>query len=231
MRWTILAPALAVSGCMSDSGGSSGMTERTYALSGFNSVQLSGPDDVRVSVGPAFSVRATGPARVLDQLEVIVVSDQLRIRRTGRSLGMNAATTVFVTLPALASASLGGSGDLSVDRVEGEDFTAAIGGSGDLTVRQVSVARLKGAIAGSGTLSLAGTARELDASIAGSGDIAAGGLTAERARVSVMGSGDVRAAVRGDAAVSMMGSGDVDLGPAARCTINKMGSGSVRCGG
>lgn len=233
MKWTIVAAALTLGACVSDSGGEAAgpQTERSYSLSGFDAVELSGPDNVRVSVGPDFSVRATGPAETLDRLEVTVKGDRLRVERKGWKLGSDNAATIFVTLPSLSAASIGGSGDLTIDRVEGGDFVASIGGSGDLTVERLAVERVKGAIAGSGTLSLAGAARELDASIAGSGNIAAGNLIAEGARVSVIGSGDVRAAVRGDATVSMMGSGDVDLGPAARCTISKMGSGDVRCGG
>ncbi len=230
MRWTIAAAVLALSGCANASAVPSPATERSYALSGFTAVELAGPDDVRVSVGPGFSVRATGPAETLDRLEVTVVGDRLRVRRIGRSVSRDGAT-VFVTLPALRAASLGGSGDLRVDRVEGGDFATAVAGSGDLTVERLAVDRLTGDLAGSGTLSLAGSARELELSVAGSGDVAAGGLATERAAVSVMGSGDVRAAVRGPASVSMMGSGDVDLGPAARCQVSKMGSGSVRCGG
>lgn len=232
MKWTIATAALALGACVGDADGATGEgAERSYALSGFDSVELSGPDDVRVSVGPEFSVRATGPAETLDRLEVTVEGDRLRVQRHGRTLGHDAGATVFVTMPSLRAASLAGSGDIAVDRVEGDEFAAAIGGSGDLTVKRVEVERLKGSIAGSGTLALAGVARELDASIAGSGDIEAGGLTADRARVSLMGSGDVKAAVRGDATVSLMGSGDVDLGPAARCTVSKAGSGTVRCGG
>lgn len=233
MRWTIAATVLALGACANDSAApfvSSAMTERSYALSGFTAVELSGPDEVRVFVGPDFSVRATGPADTLDRLEVTVEGDRLRVRRTGRSVGRDGAT-VFVTLPTLSAASLGGSGDLRVDRVDGGDLVTSVGGSGDLTVERLAVDRMKGAVAGSGTLSLAGTTRELDLSVAGSGDVAADGLVAERAAVSVVGSGDVRAAVRGPATVSVMGSGDVDLGPAAQCQVSKMGSGSVRCGG
>lgn len=234
MGWTIetaaTAAMLALGGCANAPTASAPAAERAYAVSGFTGVELAGPDDVRVTVGPAFSVRAAGPSDVLDRLDVAVQGDRLRVRRTGRSVGRQGAS-VFVTLPVLRSASLGGSGDLNVDRVEGGELSAAVGGSGDLTVGRLAVDRMMGSVAGSGTLSLAGTARDLELSVAGSGGVAAGDLVAERATVSVMGSGDVRATVRGSATVSVIGSGDVDLGPAARCQVAKAGSGSVRCGG
>lgn len=235
MKWMIVAAALALGACVNDAGAQQMQgTERSYALTGFDSIELGGPDTVRVSVGPGFSVRATGPEETLDRLEITVKDDSLRVRRkrqAGGSFSREPGATVEVTMPAIRAAALGGSGTLNIDRVERGDFAAAVGGSGDLTLERVAVERMKAAIAGSGTLSLTGTARQLDASIAGSGDIAGGELVVERASVSVMGSGDVRAAVRGNAAVSVMGSGDVDLGPDARCTISKAGSGQVRCGG
>ncbi|WP_166746531.1 head GIN domain-containing protein [Sphingomonas aerolata] len=207
-------------------------TTRTYMVSDFSTIDLRGASDVDVRVGTGFSVRAQGPAEALDRLTIERDGDTLEIgRRKGVNLnwGRSGKVKVFVTLPRLAAAAISGSGDMTVDRVEGTRFAADVAGSGSLGVAAVKVDDLAVSIAGSGSVSAAGSARALAVEIAGSGDVDAAGLKARSARVEIAGSGSVRAVVDGPATVDMMGSGDVDLGSAARCTVSKMGSGSVRC--
>jgi hypothetical protein len=205
---------------------------RTYDVSGFTGVGLRGSDDVEVRVGPAFSVRAQGPAEELDRLEIVREGDTLEIgrkRSSGMSWGKREGVKVFVTMPRLARAAVAGSGDMAVDQVMGDRFDAAVAGSGNLSIGRMDVGDAKLAVAGSGDLTGAGRARRLDLSVAGSGDIDARQVAATEAKVSVAGSGDVRARVDGPVAVSLVGSGDVELTGSPRCTITKRGSGEVRC--
>lgn len=207
-------------------------TTRSYPLADFNSVELRGSDDVKVAVGPAFSVKATGGANVLDDLEITVVNGALRIdRKDGKSwsFGHDKGVTIHVTMPAISAASVAGSGDMDIDRAQG-DFKGAIGGSGNLTVDAIVGGDVDLAIGGSGDLKVGGTANRLSAAVAGSGDIEARGLTATSANVSVVGSGSVTGTVKGDAEVSIAGSGDVDLSGGAKCKVSAVGSGEARCG-
>jgi hypothetical protein len=210
-------------------------TTRTFAVSDFTGIDLRGADDVDVRVGTGFSVRAEGPAKELDRLKIARDGDTLRIGRIddrgfhwGR--GSDAKVTVYVTMPRIVDAGITGSGDLSIDRVEGQDFNGATAGSGSLKVAALSVQNAKLDVAGSGNMALAGAARRLSVSIAGPGDVDAGKVKADTADVSIAGSGGVRADVTGTAKVSLMGSGDVDLGASAKCSVTKIGSGNVRCG-
>jgi len=233
-----LAAALVVGGCSVHAGeddapgiAPSGTgTQRSYAADGFTKIELAGADQVEVRVGPAFSVRAQGPADVLDRLRIETEGDTLEIGRKRNTSGSGVAR-ILVTLPRLAGTSLAGSGTMTVDRVEGGTLEAEVAGSGTLRFAALAVDGLEADIAGSGTLAAAGTAGRLDLDIAGSGSVDARGLTARGADVSIAGSGNVRATVNGDAEVEIMGSGDVDLGQGARCKVEKMGSGNVRCGG
>lgn len=210
-------------------------TTRSYQAADFAAVELRGSDDVDVRTGTGFSVRAEGPSAELDKLRIVKEGDTLRIGRINAS-GFHwgghrgEGVKVFVTMPRLAEASIAGSGDMTVDRVEGQRFSGSSAGSGGLSVAAVAVESADLSIAGSGDMRLAGTARQLSVDIAGSGGVDAAGLKAQGAKVSVAGSGGVRADVTGAAEVSVMGSGDVDLGAGARCTTAKMGSGEVRCG-
>jgi hypothetical protein len=206
---------------------------RDYDVAGFTQVDLRGSDDVDVRVGPAFSVRAQGPGDELDKLQIDRSGDTLRIGRKknfGMSWNSGPGVKVFVTMPRLSGAAVSGSGDMTVDRVEGERFAGEVAGSGSLSIGAIRVGDAALSVAGSGDVIGAGSAGTLRMEIAGSGDIDARQLTAAQARVSIAGSGNARATVNGPAKISIAGSGDVELGGSPRCSTSTVGSGEVRCG-
>lgn len=211
-------------------------TTRSFAISDFTGVALRGSDDVDVRVGSGFSVRAEGPRRELDTLEIARDGSTLRIGRKQKMGGFGWSgdhdpVKVYVTMPRIVAAKVAGSGNMAIDRIEGSRFDAEAAGSGDLTIGALLVPQVKLAIAGSGNIAAAGAVERLTINAAGSGGVAARGLKARGASVSLAGSGDVVATVNGAADVSLVGSGNVDLGTAARCKTSKMGSGEVHCGG
>lgn len=208
---------------------------RNYQVSDFTAVELAGADDVDVRVGGSgFTVTATGPADVLDKLDIRKDGSTLSIGRKKEgnwNMSKGPGATITVTMPAIRAASLAGSGDMRVDRVPGGgDFKASLAGSGNLAVAQLDAENVDFNIAGSGAIAAGGQVGRLSTSIAGSGDVRGANLRAREASVSIAGSGNVVAQVNGPAKVSIMGSGDVSLGAGAKCTTSKMGSGSVRCG-
>ncbi|URW75634.1 DUF2807 domain-containing protein [Sphingomonas donggukensis] len=237
--WVLAALPLVACGTIDEAkgekvAGTGAGSSRTFQVADFTGVELAGFDDVDVTVGPAFSVRADGRSEDLDKLDIRKDGSTLHVgRRKGDGWGWGKdgkGVTVRVTMPAIALASLAGSGNLKVDKVSGGDFRGELAGSGDLSVGQLAANSAKLDIAGSGGIRAAGQVRALSVSIAGSGDVDAKGLRADSADISIAGSGNVTADVTGDASIDLMGSGDVTLGQGARCKINKMGSGEVRCG-
>ena len=206
---------------------------RTYAASDFTAVELRGPDDVDVRVGSAFSVRAEGDSSALDRLVIAREGDKLRIGRKHSWFPVSSGKIkVFVTMPRITAGTLAGSGDLTIDRIDGGDFHGSLAGAGDIKIGRLAAETSALSIAGAGNITVdGGTAARFKASIAGSGDIAAAKLAAREATVDIAGSGSVTATVDGPAQVSIMGSGDVDLGAKAKCDVHKVGSGTVRCGG
>lgn len=205
---------------------------RTYAATGFTGVDLRGSDDVDVKIGSNFSVTAEGDPKVLDLLDIQVVNGTLRVARKssdGNWFGHDDhGARIHVVMPKLASASVGGSGDLSVERAEG-DVSGAVSGSGNLAIADLRGGTSTFAVAGSGNISAAGNTEKLAASIAGSGDIDAKRLNATSADISIAGSGDLSGTVKGAASVSIVGSGDVELTGGARCAVNALGTGEAHC--
>lgn len=206
---------------------------RTFEIGAFQSVALQGPHNVVVTVGGAPSVRAEGDTAALDMLDIRVENGRLVVatRRGWSWQGPGGAVTVHVTAPSLQEASIGGSGDMRIDRVQGDRFEASIGGSGDMEIAALQARETEFSIAGSGGIRAAGSAEAADISIAGSGNIALDGLQIRRAHVSVMGSGDVSVQASETVDGSIMGSGNVNVRGAARCSVSRMGSGSVNCSG
>ena len=234
----ITTAALALAGCNFANGMSGDVVQpsgsggtRNFDVSGFTGVSLRGSDDVEVKTGATFAVTAEGDSALLDKLEIRKDGDTLRIGRKDGDWkwGGNKGAKITVTLPKLLSASVAGSGDMTVDQAQG-DFDGSIAGSGNLTVAQFRGGKADLSIAGSGDLRIAaGEASEIDASIAGSGDIDAPTLKAARGDISIAGSGSIRAQITGEADISIVGSGDVELTGGAKCSVSKMGSGSARC--
>lgn len=204
---------------------------RNFNVADFNAVSLRGADNVVVRAGPGFAVTATGDSALLDRLEIRKDGTTLRIGRKGGDWKWNGdkGATITVTLPRLTAADIAGSGDMTVDRADG-DFSGSIAGSGDLRVAELRGGKADLSIAGSGDLSIGGgTASDLSISIAGSGDVDTAGLKAARGDISIAGSGAVRAMATDTAAISIVGSGGVTLTGGAKCSISKMGSGEATC--
>lgn len=238
MRPIHLAAASALlfaTGACSESRAESGpTTSRTYQVGAFTSLEVTGPFDVAVSTGKPVAVAAEGPEKLIEALKVEVVDGKLLIRpeRKGWFGGFNwngGPAKVVVSVPSLDAAQITGSGDVMVDRVNGERFAGAIAGSGNLNVGQASIKQLALAISGSGSVKVAGQAQQASYSIAGSGDVDAGGLTAVNADAEIAGSGNIRARVTGQAKASIAGSGDIDISGGAQCQQSKQGSGEIRC--
>lgn len=228
--------ALALAACQwdgkSEDRDAGASTSRTYQVASFNKIEVMGPYDVEVVTGKDVSVAASGGANLLDETEVTVEDGTLRIKpRKHKGLRFNwgsGKATFTVSTAMLNGVGIAGSGDVRVDKVEG-DFEGDVAGSGSIDVAQIKGGRVEFNIAGSGDIRAAGTADSTEVGIAGAGNVDASGLSAKSAEVSIAGSGDVKLTATESADVSIMGSGDVDIAGGAKCTTSKAGSGNVNC--
>jgi hypothetical protein len=73
-------------------------------------------------------------------------------------------------MPRIAAAELAGSGDMAIDRFEGQAFDARSAGSGELAIAMLRVPQATLSVAGSGAISATGSVERLKASIAGSAE-------------------------------------------------------------
>ena len=238
LAMVMAAAVAALPACSRASGEPAGpAVQRSFAVGGFERIAVSGPYRVEVRTGGAPGARAEGPQEALERLVVEVRGDELRIHPRkeswmgfGSGASRHGEVRLTVTVPRLSAARIAGSGDMSIDRVEGERFEGAVAGSGNLDLGAIEVGELKLAVAGSGDVRAGrGRARTIEFKIAGSGDVDAAAVASETASVSIAGSGNLRAQASRAAEVKIAGSGDVELSGGARCSVSKAGSGNVRC--
>ena len=208
--------------------------QRGFEVGAFERIALEGSHDVVVTVGGAPSVRAEGSERAIERLEVVVEDGELHIRSRQRSgwlsFGSQRSATVHVTVPALSGATVAGSGEISIARVEGEAFEGHIAGSGELEIADLRVRAASFTIGGSGHVRAGGIADRTEVAIGGSGDVDLSGLRSRTAAVRIGGSGNARLHATETADVRVAGSGNVEVTGGARCSVEKHGSGNVRCG-
>jgi Putative auto-transporter adhesin, head GIN domain len=234
MRAILFVSTIALAACSADAApGHGDSTSRTYDVGAFNAVSLEGSHDVIIKVGAPASVRAEGDSEALDQLKISVENGSLKVEEKKHGWnwgsGNRGHATIYVTVPSLKAAALGGSGNIRIDRVEGGNFSASLGGSGNIDLAAMQVGKADFSLAGSGNIKAAGKASSASISIAGSGNVNAANVEARTASVSIMGSGDADIRALDKADVVLMGSGDANISGGAKCSLSKMGSGSLRC--
>ena len=218
---------------MPAAGGVASKTQNWSGLRDFTAIDATGPDNVKVTISPQFSVRAQGDERAIADLDIRVKGDKLLIGRkssttwSGPKIANRA--TIHVTMPAITGADLTGAGDLDLDRAEGDSLTLSLTGAGDFRIAKVKLKSLTTDITGAGSIKIAGATDRAKLSITGAGDIDGEALKIGDADVSVLGAGDIDFASDGKVAINIMGPGDVTVKGKAQCTIKGLGPGEARC--
>lgn len=237
-KLTIAAVAIAATACHvgadAEERDAGTTVSRNYQLGAFDKIEVAGPYDVTVTTGGAPGASASGGDKLLDETEVLVEGNILKIRPKKKngmnwSWGNRGNARFTVTTAVLHGAGIAGSGEIAVDKVVG-DFKGEVAGSGDLEVASINGGDVELGVAGSGEIKVAGTSASTKIDIAGSGDVDASGLAARTATVSIAGSGNVRTSASQTAKVDIAGSGDVAITGGAKCSVSKAGSGNVTCG-
>lgn len=195
----------------------------------FDKLTATGMDDVSMTTGAGWRIRATGDARAVAQLRFLVDDGALIVGRLSGPRERYGKTRIEITAPSLRSVTSAGSGAVDVERLGGERASATVAGSGRTVVRRVETDRLKATVAGSGALDLSGRSDRADLTIAGSGGLAGDAFTAGSANVTVAGSGGARFRSPGEVRATIAGSGTVTVTGTTACRQTRMGSGRLVC--
>lgn len=135
-----IAAGLLAAGAVHAEPTSAAITEQR-SVGAFNAIELSGPFDVAVRAGSGAGVALTGQRAQLEQIEVIVQDGTLVVRPLSR-VGLHfdfgkrpERVTISIGAPQLTSLRASGSGDVTLDGINGERFTLGVTGPGDLRAR------------------------------------------------------------------------------------------------
>lgn len=210
--------------------------QQTVGITSFDRIRVDGPYRVTVVTGRGPSARADGDRRSLDRLSLRVEGRTLQIRANSSAWGGwtgegQGPVTIMLSTPDLASASLVGSGSLSIDRMKGPRVEVLVDGAGSLSVGAVASDRLSALVSGAGRVIVAGRALQAQAIVRGTGDLDAAAVVADDVQLTVEGAANARIRATRSARIVSNSSGDVVVTGKAACTVRQVGSGGVACGG
>jgi len=213
--------------------GSGDIVSETRDVGRFDGVSLAGSFKVLVRQGESDKIELKADSNLLALIETKVVEGRkgrtLEIS-TKRGYNLNSSQTpqILVSVAALRSVAVAGSGDVHIDAMKTNDVEASVAGSGDISFVELTADKVGLSVAGSGAVVAAGRTGALSVSVSGSGDIKARSLVAEEVKVSIAGSGDVGVNAVKKLNVSVAGSGDVRYEGSPEVKTSIAGSGSVR---
>src|SRR3954471_22582886 len=174
----VIAASAATSACGQTRSNDGGQTvSRNYQIGNFQEIEVAGPYDVQVRTGSNPGVSARGSQKLLERTVVEVKGNRLVIRPERQKSwfggwSSHGKANFTVTVPQLSGATIAGSGDIPVDKVQGNRFEGTVAGSGGIDVAAMDVQSLKLSIAGSGGVKAGtGKAQSAEYEIAGSGDV------------------------------------------------------------
>jgi carbon monoxide dehydrogenase subunit G len=189
--------------------GSGKSTKLTRSIGSFKSVELDGAFDAQITVGKQTDMTIEGDDNIAPLVKTEIKDGTLRIY-VDESYSTKQTLKVTLGTATLEGASINGSGDISVAKVNSPNFSVAINGSGSVIAD--------------------GTVTSLDANINGSGDLQLTKIVAKDAQVAIHGSGDAKVNVSGNLEASIAGSGSIEYWGNPKVTKSIAGSGDVKQG-
>ena len=121
----------------------------------FSQVTLAGSDEVIVTRGDRWQIRASGSPDVIADLRFEVENGNLLIGRRWRRTPVAGVARIEVIAPDVEGVTLAGSGMLRVDAMKGDEVDVTVAGSGDARFR--ANGRVSASIGGSGHALVTGT--------------------------------------------------------------------------
>jgi Putative auto-transporter adhesin, head GIN domain len=210
--------------------------DRGYSTTEFDRIRVEGPYAVTVEVGKPPSAKATGKPEALDRLTVRVQNRVLIIRQNINAWGERPAKnyqapSIKVGAPSLRTASIIGTGKITINKMRNQRLGFATDGSGVITVGAIIADRIDVDIRGSSQLMLAGKTAQAYIRGTGSSTLNAQGLAMQDLELGWQSSGEASGTVTRAAKIDTQGSGNITIDGEPACTVNASGSGIVSCGG
>jgi hypothetical protein len=205
---------------------------RSFTITSFDKVRVDGPFRISLTTGIAPFARATGSPSAIDRVAIEVRDDTLVIRTNldswggypGQDIG---PVELILGTHDIRSASLVGSGSVTIDKVSGLSFDLSVQGSGVGEIGDAAVDQLRVSVVGTASAKLTGHAGKLTAFARGITAIDASALEAKDATIGAEGAATIKADVAGTAKVDAAGPATIALAGRPACTLHMIGSASI----
>ncbi len=193
----------------------------------FKEVSSEGAFDVHITQGDEYQVSLTAESNILPYIETDVYGNTLRIHIRGiHNVNNHLPMEVFITTPYLEGIKQSGSGLVTTDYFEADDFDVALSGSGSIETA-IDASNVKAAISGSGRLMLSGISDDATFIISGSGKIDADALSLDYCKATISGSGNMWINVERFMEATISGSGSIYYSGNPAIEKHISGSGNV----
>jgi len=212
--------------------GSGKVVEEERSVSGFTGVALSGIGNLYIEVGDEEALRIEAEDNLLPYLETEVRGTTLEITtRENVNLLPLRPINFYLTVKALDTITVSGSGHAEAPGLQAEQFFATVSGSGSVKMAGLEAEALTATVSGSGSVKMAGLEAEaLTATVSGSGGLDIAGGEVEMQDITLSGSGkyEAKGLESAEADVRLSGSGSATVRVRDRLDVTISGSGSVR---
>lgn len=211
-------------------------SERVFSVGSFEKVRVDGPFEVKIVTGGSPGAKASGDRQIIERVAIAVTGNTLTVRLGsggwGEAFRKTDATAPVITLstPRLMALAISAGARTSVNRMASQQVGVSVTGSGSLTVDQVDADQFTASVLGAGLLQAGGRANRARLTTDGSGTVDAAALTVNDLTVLLGGPGETRANARHTAAVTSTGLGRVTVSGTATCTVRAPAGGPVSCG-
>jgi hypothetical protein len=201
--------------------------------SGVRAVELASWGNLYVELGEREELRIETDKNLLRYIETEVRGDKLTIRhRRGIGLRPQQPIEYYLTVKTLDSVTVSGAGNVTLPKLEADQFQAEISGAGSIDLEDLRAEKLNVRISGAGDFEAQGGAVDSqDVSISGAGDYRARELESDTAQINLSGLGSATLWAREHLDVHITGAGSVRY--VGRPTVEKhvTGVGSVEAVG
>lgn len=207
-------------------GGNNIVESETRSLVSFDKVENDGTFSVFIRQDSVFTATVEAESNLIPYVRTRVNGNTLIID-TRENLKNNVPINVYVTTPIIHSATLSGSGFVTLDSLDTDNLEVVLSGSGKISgyaKTDFAVTR----ISGSGNITLESYTESMDARISGSGDLDLTGETSS-GTFTISGSGAIHSYnyFQKNCIAKISGSGDMQLNVSELLDVNISGSGSV----
>ncbi|GGM50916.1 GIN domain-containing protein [Microbacterium saperdae] len=241
----VILLAAGLTGCSSFDPGA--VVAENRAVTDVRAVELDTSGDLTVTRGDVPSLKVIAGSRIIEQLTTDIDDGVLRLGMAGGTPVRTGAIRYELTVSALASLTVRGSGDASADftgaddaaisvrgsgdveaqGIDGRAATLTVDGSGEITVEDARVDSITVRLDGSGAVAISGDTQTQDVEISGDGDYEAGDLHSADAVVTIHGAGDALITASRTLDARIDGSGSISYDGDAQVTKEISGSGDL----